>query len=768
MTLSPLATMVNFLLDTLQSHSMITEFKDVDDLTPGDFELFVRDVLLSAGWYDAVITEVGKEYRHGDGGVDIFAYKNQRKFAIEVKQRNAKITVDVGALNQLVTGAKLSNVTNLILVTNSYFTSEVIIRAMRLGVELIDRDQLQNLWLTKESEIGRGIKPRKYQEAIIEECIGEYNRGKNKFLIEMATGLGKTYTVAHIVKRILQRNETRMRILFLAHQVEILVQSVTAFKNVMGIGTHSYSVCFDGSDPDDTDFVFASFDTLYSKIRNLKKGMFDVVIIDEAHHTPARTYSSVAQHFTPRLLLGLTATPMRSDGQDVLQYFGGEDGHLGKYDLAWALRHNKLAFPKYVVLLDDLDQKRLDQLDTGLSIQDLDQRLFLHKKDEEVVAIIERTVHEKNIRNVKGIVFCRNIAHMNHLVQFFELGTATVVHSKMTNLERRDNIRGFREGSFRYILVCDLFNEGIDIPETNLLVFMRYTGSQTIWLQQLGRGLRKTPNKEFVHVLDFVGSLDRLSQVQKLKAAVDRIVLQVENLDPGPLDRHLGPVHDSTLEVTYSQSAAQVLKLVEELKYRLNSRGDLINAMREFVLEQNRIPRISEIENTLPNVSFDQVSTHFDSLFGYISASVPIYVDELDCRRRISVYIDEFKTKHGIQPSVRAVSTHFRYKGLHEFSESEIIKLMGDEINPEVVHNEGSEEETDAQDVNYSSSTSPQITGTILVSDPKTELIRRYLGKVNSVDDMKKMDSGDRAEVKKYFYSNFGFLRLLNEASKDD
>jgi superfamily II DNA or RNA helicase len=747
---------------------MITEFKNVDDLTPSDFEIFVRDVLLSAGWYDAVITEVGREYRHGDGGVDIFAYKNHRKFAIEVKQRNAKITVDVGALNQLVTGAKLANVTNLILVTNSYFTSEVIIRSMRLGVELIDRDQLQNLWLTKESEIGRGIKPRKYQEVIIEECVKEYHGGKSKFLIEMATGLGKTYTVAHIIKRILQKNESRMKILFLAHQVEILMQSVTAFKNVLGIGMHTFSVCFDGSEPDDTDFVFATFDTLYSKIKTLKKGMFDVVIIDEAHHTPAKTYSSVAQYFTPKLLLGLTATPMRSDGQDVLQYFGGDDGHLGKYDLAWALRHNKLAFPKYVVLLDDLDQKRLDQLDTGLSIQDLDQRLFLHKKDEEVVAIIERTVHEKNIKNVKGIVFFRSITHMNYLVQFFELGTATVVHSKMKNLERRDNIRGFREGKFQYILVCDLFNEGIDIPETNLLVFMRYTGSQTIWLQQLGRGLRKTPNKEFVHVLDFVGSLERLSQVQKLKAAVDRVVLQVENLDSGPLDNPLGPIHDSTLEVTYSQSAAQVLKLVEELKYRLNSRGDLINAMRVFVGKNNRIPLISEIESALENVSFDQVSTHFDSLFGYVSASALIFVDEPNCRQRISKYIDEFKSKHGIQPSVRAVSAHFRYKGLLAFSESEVVQLMGDEINLKIVHIEESEDNADEINVDDSSSKSPAIALINLEIDEKTRLIRKYLGKINSVNDMKKMDAIDRAEVKKYFNSNFFFLRLLNEGPKDD
>jgi len=110
---------------------MLTDFKKIDTLTPSDFEIFVRDVFVAAGWTDALITNEGQEFQHGDGGVDIFAYKNKRKFAIEVKQRQAGSTVDVKALNQLVTGAKLANVSNMILVTNSYFTSEVKVRAFK-------------------------------------------------------------------------------------------------------------------------------------------------------------------------------------------------------------------------------------------------------------------------------------------------------------------------------------------------------------------------------------------------------------------------------------------------------------------------------------------------------------------------------------------------------------------------------------------------------------------------------------------------------------
>ena len=225
---------------------MITDFKKIDSLSPSDFEIFVRDVFVAAGWSDAIITKAGQEFQYGDGGVDIFAYKNKRKFAIEVKQRKAGTTVDVKALNQLVTGAKLAKVTNMILVTNSYFTSEVKVRALKLGVELMDRDGLQDLWIKKHSEIGREIKPRTYQEPVIQESLARFNEGKSRLLIEMATGLGKTYTVAHLLKRILQQGKVK-RVLFLAHQVEILLQSVTAFKNVLGIGTYSFSACFGGS-----------------------------------------------------------------------------------------------------------------------------------------------------------------------------------------------------------------------------------------------------------------------------------------------------------------------------------------------------------------------------------------------------------------------------------------------------------------------------------------------------------------------------------------
>jgi superfamily II DNA or RNA helicase len=726
---------------------MVKNFKEIDKLSPSDFELFIRDLFVASGWNDAEITQVGREYRHGDGGVDIFAYKGKRKFAIEVKQRHINTTVDVKALNQLITGAKLANVTNKILVTNSYFTSEVKARALRLGVELIDRDELQNLWVKKHSEIGREIKPRKYQQDVIDDAISNFESGKTKLLIEMATGLGKTYTVAHLIKGLIQSSEKRSRVLFLAHQVEILLQSVTSFKNVLGVGNYSFSACFSGSKPEDTDFVFASFDTLYGQIDSLSAQSFDFVVVDEAHHTPARTYGEVVNLFKPKLLVGLTATPYRSDNKDVLRFFGGDDGHIGKFDLIWALKHRKLAFPKYLVLLDDLDQDKIDQLESGLSVSDLDKRLFLHKKDEEVVKIIERTVVQKEIEDVKGIIFCRNIHHIRHLLGFFEFGTATLVHSKMSDQERRENIRNFREGDFKFILVCDLFNEGIDIPETNLLVFMRYTGSRTIWLQQLGRGLRKTPNKDYVHVLDFVGSLERLNEVKELVQAVEKAPLDEASLNDYDEPKLKSELHDSTIEVKYSEEAAKVLTLLEHMKMQLNSREILIDRIRAFRKEANYVPAIEELESSLPDVSLDQIATHFGSYYSFLLAAFDQDIDQQSMVKRLEKFVSEFSTQQKVIPSYRAIAYYFMHQQLFEFAEREIKLLI----------NIGSEQSN--------IETSPIHDNVVdVVVKMKCELIDKYKNQINSRSDFKLISDSDQQKIKDKYRSMSVFLKKLKDA----
>lgn len=732
----------------------IKKFQDIDGLNDKDFEFFVRDLFLSSGWKDAVVTEVGKEYQYGDGGVDIFAYKKGRKYAIEVKKRGVGYTVDTKALSQLVTGARLAKTNNMILVTNSYFTSEVKVRSLKLGVELIDRDELQNLWIKRNSEIGKEIKPRKYQADVVEQSLSSFNSGKNKILIEMATGLGKTYTVAILTKELMKGEGEKKRVLFIAHQVEILFQSITAFKNVFGIGSYSFSACFDGASPENTDFVFATFDTLHSKINELDELGFDFIIIDEAHHTPARTYSEVVNFFSPKLLIGLTATPFRADNKNVINFFGGNDGHIGKYDLAWALKHKKLAFPKYLVLLDDIDQIKLDRLERGVSISDIDNRLFLHKKDEQIVSIIEKTVREKNIDKVKGIIFCRNIRHLKHMLFFFPPGSATFIHSQMNNINRRKNLRDFREGEVKYILVCDLFNEGIDIPETNLLVFMRRTGSKTIWLQQLGRGLRKTENKDHVHVLDFVGSIDRLMEVKQLQESIKKIKTDFENIDESESENQV--IHDGSLEVHYNDSAAKVLELLENLKYRLATRTILIDKMRKYYEFNNRYPNIFELEESLEDVSSDQVSTYFDSYFNYLRQSIGVSSDDSQISDIILKEFSLFKVRNGVNPTPRAISVMLTVKSLPFFTEAEVSYILSlKDFNEHClsdgekdVFGKANEEKSSASELNF-----------------RDNLIKKYSNIVKNRSHFNKLSNVEKDEIIKEFNSASIFLVKLKAAN---
>ncbi len=653
------------------------KFSDIDQLSKSDFEIFISQLFEKSGWENVEITKVGSEYRHGDGGVDIFCTKQEKRFAIECKHRKIKNKCGVEDLNQLTTGAKLAGVKNQILVTNTYFTSEVEYRAFKLGVDLIDRNKLKDLFELNISEIGKTIIPHPYQQDIIDKSVLEYSKNKKKrLLIELATGLGKTYTVGFVVKELLKKE--KLRVLFLAHQIEILTQSVISFKNIFGIGNYSFSGAVAGYIPEEkTDFVFGIFDTFYSKLNNFSKNEFDIIIVDEAHHVPANTYSTVVKYFDPKLLIGLTATPFRTDNQDVLNFFGGREGHLGKYDLYWALKHRWLAFPRYQVHGHDINQKKIDAIDKGFTVDDIDRNLFIKEKDEKMIESLEKKSLE--IKNCKAIVFCRSIRHIKHLIKFFKPGTATFVYSKgMDGDQRRNNIREFREGNYKYILTCNLFNEGIDIPETNLLAFLRTTNSKLIWLQQLGRGLRRTSTKEFVDVFDFVGSVSRIQEVQSFQKAYENQKIDENNVNPyiEKIDNknEISSDHyDTSIKVNWNfKGAAKVLKLLKEQKYDLLALEEALSSLRTYFEKYENIPSIEDLENKLENITSDQVNTLFKSYYGYCNSALPFDKDKTEnyFKRKFENYCKNFYSENGIIPSFQTINENHIYENLPLFDEN--------------------------------------------------------------------------------------------------
>ena len=732
-------------------------FPDIDTLNPEQFEVFVGDLLQKCGWKNIVRTQPGRDYQWGDGGVDYICERNGKRFAVEAKHvESAEKKIAVSALNQVVTGAELIGIKRRLLITNGFFTKEVESRSISLGVELVDRNALKSMWESEFAEMGRKIRPRTYQAAVSEEILDGVRSGKSRFLIQMATGLGKTYTCAFVIREAIQIKPRK--VLFVAHQVEILTQSISAFKNVLGIGSVSYSMSYEGRPIEDTDVVFATFATLYTRRKELEQCGFDVVVIDEAHHTPAKTYSAVLDCLNPEILIGMTATPHRLDGKDVFEIFGGSDGHVGKYDLAWALRHGHLAYPKYKVLIDDLTDKDIHDLDVTLGKSDINQRIFLHRRDDKIIEILMENLNEvsqiESHFSPKGIVYCRSIAHIESLLPHFDPGAATFVHSRQQWSQRRESIRQFREGEFKFILTCDLFNEGIDIPETNVLVFLRPTTSQSIFLQQLGRGLRKTATKSHVYVYDFVGSVEGLKCLNALRSKVSKTRVESESLAENEDGFESHVIHDYQLEVDFTDKAAKVMDLVESLEVNLKAQDDLIDTLRN-TLASSEHPVLPDEYFEKVAISPDQVSVYFSSFFEYLCCVcsddqvTQVVATELD---RV---IEEFKAAYNSEPQERQLIDITSFSGLPLVTEAElsVILSQSSEVNSSLADAPGSPSESNVQEED----------GVMEITlEQKARNLASELGLgVLSVEDIHALNPEQKSRIQSSFGSTLLFLSLL-------
>jgi superfamily II DNA or RNA helicase len=648
------------------------KMEDIDALSDKDFEYFVKTILEKHGWSNMHVTQVGVDSQHGDGGFDIVGYKDKIKWLFEVKQRS-KSKVGVTALNQIATAGQLNNVRNLAIVTNSYFTSDAEIRASELGVELIDRNKLHDLLIQDSIELGKKKQPWKYQKEIISDLISRSKKGENQFLIEMATGLGKTITVIYTLKELIEVHKIPTpRVLFVAHQKEIVRQTSLRFKENLGITKYTYGVCLEGALVKDHDFVFATYHTLLPQQNKLSKDDFDIIIIDECHHAPAKTFSNIKSMFTPKFLIGLSATPDRNDGKSTADFFGGESQRLGKLSLGWAIANQYLARPYYNLLTSDIDDNALQSIDYGLSISDVDKKIFLNKKDEEIIKIIDTRVNSIGLDKVKGVVFCRSIRHIENMMQYFPPGSAISVHSKLPKNKISENISEFREGNYKYILVRDIFNEGIDIPEINLIVFLRKTSSKTVWLQQLGRGLRKLDGKERVEVFDFVGSVSRIFEVDELSREIKQEAqkaLESLNTEDSDLDRDIldslikdDILYDDTISANYEKSAVDIKKLLNEMQLVTKEKDDCFLDLKNIYQELDRIPNYEEFIDGLFYTNESILGTLFSSYLDLVRkvfflsefAGQVNELEEVICELLKLKYI-QLKTDLQIEPSAMTV-----------------------------------------------------------------------------------------------------------------
>lgn len=339
--------------------------------------------------------------------------------------------------------------------------------------------------------------------------------GRRRALMHLATGLGKTSVAAVDVLHFLREECPGSRVLFVSHMNDISYQAQQTFLHV---NPHFTTTFFrSGRKPKEADVTFATFQGLFQELDHIEPDRYAYIVWDEAHHTEAETFAAVRKYFNPIFELGLTATPERADGRDILNYFGKP---LFSKSLADGIVEGWLSPVDYHIVFDEAIKKAMSEkfeLDTIKQIRDL----FAIRPRNEMISkeVLERR-HNIGMDHAKTIVFCQNKEAAEEMAVLLH---GEFYHSGIETGQRLDILRRFRDGKLQVICTVDMFNEGIDIPDARLVVFLRSTSSRTIFEQQLGRGLRRSPGKDKVTVLDFVANVERINFVRELGHSVSSL-----------------------------------------------------------------------------------------------------------------------------------------------------------------------------------------------------------------------------------------------------
>lgn len=339
----------------------------------------------------------------------------------------------------------------------------------------------------------RAIQPRFAQVEALAQLEATYAEGYDRAMVVMATGLGKTYLAVFFARNF-------HRVLFIAHREEILHQAKRSFAQVLSDKTFGI---YDGKVKEgQADVVFASIFTLSMK-RHLEiftKDEFDLIVVDEFHHAAAKSYERVLSYFQPKFLLGITATPDRNDYKDVYALCDGNVAY--RIDFIEAVQRGWLAPFRYYGVYDDTDYTKIAWRGNRYDEEQLLQAQLRTEMAENILRAWEKH------KQTKTLVFCSSIRQADFLANYFnEHGYRTVsLHSKQVHITRTKAIELLEKGELDAIFTVDLFNEGVDIPAVDTLLFVRPTESLTVFTQQVGRGLRLHPAKQYCVIIDLIGN----------------------------------------------------------------------------------------------------------------------------------------------------------------------------------------------------------------------------------------------------------------------
>lgn len=445
----------------------------------------------------------------------------------------------------------------------------------------------------------KGIKARGYQKECLAEIAETVEAGGKRALVVMASGLGKTLTSAFAIEEFFKDRDLG-RVLILCHSEAILMQSKEKYKGYFG-EQYSYGMFTSHARTTrSTDFLFATFQTMRTYRKEFDRSAFSYIVVDEAHHSHAQTYFPTIKYFEPEFLLGLTATPDRLDGQNIEEIYGAPVYELGFIE---ATGRGLLAECDYQLVLDDMSQEKLDECLQGnesISVAQINRTVFVPKRDEEIVRLIRKYSAEQE--DPKTMIFCKTIEHARRITKL--MGTeATVVHKCQNSLDNDLALEAFRSGKVRTIVSVQMLNEGIDVPDANVIVFLRNTVSKTIFYQQLGRGIRLSPGKDKVKVLDFVANCERIQTVLELKQEIDNFRMRPPHSDEGSHgDGHADSREKFTLNIATPEFKASKVDILQIVRGAFNRRRywsdeELILILQTKSRELGRTPCMKDFNN---------------------------------------------------------------------------------------------------------------------------------------------------------------------------
>ncbi|MDD3622315.1 MAG: DUF3427 domain-containing protein [Methanofollis sp.] len=461
------------------------------------------------------------------------------------------------------------------------------------------------------------IKPYYYQKEILDTLKAERSlHGNNRNLIVAATGTGKTIISAFDYKDLVSTLGRYPRLLFVVHREEILKQSLYVFRGILKDPNFG-DLMVGGNEPSQLDYVFTSIQSFNSK--NLSEvtapDYYDMIIVDEFHHAAAPSYQKLLTYYTPKILLGLTATPERMDGLDILQYFHGKI--TAEIRLPEAINRKLLAPFHYfgvtdVVDLDEVPWKRGRYDPTELS------KLLTGNRErvEQIIKAVQN--YTTDIHEIIGLGFCVSIEHAEFMAALFtEAGIPSeCLHNKISREERFSIQKKLVSRQIHFIFVVDLYNEGIDIPEVNTILFLRPTESLTVFLQQLGRGLRLSDGKECLTVLDFVGRQNKNYQFGKNLSALlssgGRSLYEQVSTDSYDLPKgcHI-----------HLEKVAQK-NVLENIKANLTNRSFLLEKIRSF---QEETGKELNFKDFMYRYSLRPIEIYRKGTFSSLAAEAGVY-----------------------------------------------------------------------------------------------------------------------------------------------